>query len=80
MHYDDVILLADSHLRSDMKKEPELINLWSLYNMTSRVVEFKSETADYDSKKYPYTSLQAMREGASVEIRNGSHIRIVRQS
>jgi hypothetical protein len=74
VQYDYVILLADRHMRSTMKKD--LVNLWSLYNSTTLSTQFKSETTEYDTKKYPYTNLQAMREGASVDIRNGSHISI----
>lgn len=75
VQYDFVLLLADSHLRSAMKQK-DLVNLWSLYNSTTLSTQFTSETKDYDTKKYPYTNLQAMREGASVDIRNGSYISI----
>ena len=74
VQYDYVILLADSHLERIMKRE--LVNLWSLYNSTTLSAQFKSETTDYDTRKYPYTNLLSMREGASVDIRNGSHISI----
>ena len=74
--YDNVLLLADSNLRSLMKLDPELVNLWSLYNSTTSQIQFNSETSDYDTKIYPYTNLRDMGESASVDIRKGSHISV----
>ena len=76
VQYDYVIILADSHLKRIMKRE--LVNLYSIYNSTTLLSHLKSETIDYDKRnyQYPYTNLLRMKEGASVDIRNGTHISI----
>jgi len=73
-HYDYVLLLVDSHMPGIMKKY--LVNLWSLDNSTTLLTQFKSGTTDYDKTKYPYTNLRVIGEGASVRIKNGTHISI----
>ena len=69
--YDNVLLLADNHLRSTMKKKNG-DNLLSLYENTTSLTKFPSRTTDFDTRDYPYTNLLAMKEGALLDIRKTS--------
>jgi Dolichyl-phosphate-mannose-protein mannosyltransferase len=73
--YDNVLVLADNHMRTTMKKENSE-NLWSLYNDTNLVTEFTGKATDYDTRDYPYTNLLNMKEGAFVEIKGESDIKV----
>jgi 4-amino-4-deoxy-L-arabinose transferase-like glycosyltransferase len=73
VRYDNVLLLADNHMRTTMKKENRE-NLWSLYNDTTLLTQYRGKLADYDTRDYPYTNLLNMKEGAFVEIKGGSDI------
>jgi 4-amino-4-deoxy-L-arabinose transferase-like glycosyltransferase len=73
--YDNVLILADNHMRTSMKKE-NAENLWSLYNDTSLVAEFSGRANDYDTRDYPYTNLLNMKEGAFIEIKGGSDVNL----
>jgi hypothetical protein len=73
--YDNVLVLADNHMRTTMKKESSE-NLWSLYNDTNLVTQFSGRATDYDTRDYPYTNLLNMKEGAFLEIKDGSDVMV----
>jgi Dolichyl-phosphate-mannose-protein mannosyltransferase len=75
VEYSHILLLADNHMRAAMKKAAEE-NLWSLYNNTIPVSNFTGRLTEYDTRDYPYTNLLNMKEGALIEIKEGSDIRL----
>jgi hypothetical protein len=71
--YDNVLVMADKHMRTNMKKN-NAENLWSLYNDTSTVSELAGRLNDYDTRDYPYINLLSMKEGDFIELKTGTNI------
>jgi hypothetical protein len=76
--YDNVLVLADKHMRTNMKKN-NAENLWSLYNDTTTVSQLTGRLTDYDTRDYPYINLLSMKEGDFIELKNGTNIRLAGQ-
>ncbi len=61
-----VMLVADPHFFIDLNRGPQLVEV---YNRTKNIATFESSVIDYDTTKYPYTSLNLNYEGSRIEIR-----------
>ena len=53
---EDLLLIADSHFRSDMRSAQQL---QTLYDNTTRIAEFKRDNPSFITQDYPYTSIAA---------------------
>jgi 4-amino-4-deoxy-L-arabinose transferase-like glycosyltransferase len=62
----NVLLVADPHFLLDIKRGPQLDEA---YNKTKVIATFEGNVINYDTAKYPYTSLNLNNEGSRIEIK-----------
>ena len=68
-----VLLISDTHFRSNIKSGEEL---QMAFEKTTDIEKFTGGILNYDSTKYPYTNMYANYEGSEIEIRiNNSPIK-----